>query len=176
MSQPTEPTRRETQSGKPQSGKPKSRKRGTEGAVLVEFMAVFFPLFSFFLGLVQLMFIHVANLVTKHAAQSAVRAAIVVVPDDPGKFGGGVGSATGARKAEIERAARIPLSTLGIDRGDVDVKLNASGYSRNAPVTVTVTIDYTCRVPLGNLLACGGNSKTLAAQATMPNQGVDWTY
>jgi hypothetical protein len=36
------------------------RKRGTEGAVMVEFLAVFFPLFSFFLGLVQLMFLQTA--------------------------------------------------------------------------------------------------------------------
>jgi Flp pilus assembly protein TadG len=154
----------------------RARKRGTEGAVMVEFLAVFFPVFGFFLGLVQLMYVHTANMITKHSAYVAVRAAVVVIPDDPSKAPGGVNNATGARKEEVERAARVPLSTLGVDRGDVNVELDRSTYGRDDTVTVTVTVEYGCRVPLGNLIACGGNSKTLAAQATMPNQGVDWTY
>jgi hypothetical protein len=141
---------------------------------MVEFLAVFFPLFSFFLGLVQLMFIQTADLVTRHAAQSAVRAAVVVVPEDPSKLGGGLNSATGVRKAEVARAARVPLATLGIDT--VDVALDSASYSRDAAIKVTVTVEFPCRVPLGNLIACGGTTKTLAAEATMANQGVDYEY
>lgn len=152
------------------------RDRTTRGAVLVEFMAVFFPLFAFFLGLMQLMFIHVANLVTKHAAYVAVRAAVVVVPDDPAKFPGGVGSATGDRRTEVTRAARIPLATLGLTTADVGVTFDSGNYSRDQPITVTVTVDYTCRVPLGNLIACGGSKKRLIAESTMPNQGADYDY
>ncbi len=139
-------------------------------------MAVFFPLFAFFLGLMQLVFIHVANLITKHAAYVAARAAMVVIPDDPGKFPGGVGAATGARRAEIERAARIPLATLGLDPGDVAVKLDSGSYSRDQPITVTVTVDFPCRVPLGSFIACGGASKELKAESSMPNQGADYAY
>jgi hypothetical protein len=49
-------------------------------------------------------------------------------------------------------------------------------YGRSDPITVTVTIRYPCRVPLGNLLACGGRTKQLTAEASLPNQGVEWVY
>lgn len=150
--------------------------RETRGAVLVEFLAVFMPLFAFFLGIVQLMFIQAANLITGHAAQVAARAAMVVIPDDPRQVGGAPNTVSGARLGEITRAAKIPLSTLGLDSGDVSVKLDSGAYGRNDPITVTVTVEYQCRVPLGNLLACGGASKTLTATGTMPNQGVEWQY
>jgi Flp pilus assembly protein TadG len=151
-------------------------KRGTEGAVLVEFLAVFLPLFAFFLGLVQFMFIQVANLVTGHAAAGAARAAMVVIPDDPKKIGGAANTVSGPRLAEITRAARIPLATLGLDAGDVAVALDKGAYGRDDPIKVTVTVQYPCRVPLGNLIACGGGSKTLVAEGMMPNQGVEWEY
>ena len=53
-------------------------KRGDEGAVMVEFLAAFLPIFAFFLGLVQLVFIQTASLIVNHAAHVAVRAAVVV--------------------------------------------------------------------------------------------------
>ena len=148
-------------------------KRGDEGAVMVEFLAAFLPIFAFFLGLVQLVFIQTASLIVNHAAHVAVRAAVVVIPDDAL---GSVGSAQGAKKAEIERAARIPLSTLGLDGGDVNVDLDRASYSTNQTVTVTVSVDYTCRVPLGGLMACGGAQTTLTGRASIPNQGADFVY
>ena len=152
------------------------RRRGTEGAVLVEFLAVFMPLFTFFLGLVQLMYVHTANLITKHAAQAAVRAAVVVVPDDPKFIGGAPNTVSGARLAEITRAAKMPLSAVTSDPGAVSVLTDSGAYGPHDPITVTVTLQYQCRVPLGKLLVCGGATKQLAAQATMPNQGVEWEY
>ena len=87
--------------------------RSTAGAVYVEFLIAFFPLFFFFLALVQFIFLETAHLITKHAAVKAVRAAAVVLADDPKYYGKvPVGSFTGARKIDIERAARVPLSAL----------------------------------------------------------------
>lgn len=58
------------------------------GIVFFEFLVVFVPLWVFFLSLVQLALISHANLVVKHAADAAARAAIVVLPDDPNEYGG----------------------------------------------------------------------------------------
>lgn len=151
----------------------RKRMGGTEGAVLVEFLAVFLPMFAFFLGIVQFMFIQIANLITGHSAQVAARAAMVVIPDGQSDTPNPV---TGQSLGEITRAARMPLSTLGVSGGDVAVALNSGSYGRNDPIEVTVTVQYPCRVPLGNLIACGGASKTLTAMGTMPNQGVEWHY
>lgn len=147
--------------------------RSTKGAVMVEFLAVFMPIFAFFLGLVQLIFIQTASLVVNHAAHVAVRAAVVLIPDNEN---GSPGNATGAKKDKIAQAARVPLSTLGLDKSDVDVKLNGASFAKNQTVTVTVTVDYTCRVPLGGLIACGGSKTTLTAEASMANQGVEYVF
>jgi Flp pilus assembly protein TadG len=151
--------------------------RDTRGAVYVEFLAVFMPLFLFFLSLVQLIFVQTASLITSHAAMTAVRAAVVVIHDDPKLYGGiAEGNASGARLTDITRAAAIPLSALGPEGEGVTV--DAGGpYSRDQMVTVTVTYDYKCRVPGGAFFVCGPSGvKTLSAQATMPNQGAEYKY
>ncbi len=151
--------------------------KATEGAVYVEFLIVFLPIFFFFLGLVQLIYVEIADIIVKHSAALTVRSAIVVLSDDPDDYGGvPQGSYAGKRKEDIETAARIPLSTLTSDKSKVDVKLNGSKFQRNDPVTVTVTLDYTCRVPGGSLIVCGGSSKKLQGEATLPNQGVEFEY
>ncbi len=54
-----------------------------EGAVYVEFLAVFLPIFLMCLGIIQLAFFSSATLIVQHAAIRGVRAAIVVLDDDP---------------------------------------------------------------------------------------------
>ena len=150
--------------------------RATRGAVYVEFLIAFLPVFFFFLSLVQLMFVQTANLVVKHAAVKAARAAVVVLHDDP-KFYGGVpmGSFSGQRKADIERAAKIPLAPLGVAASAVTVAMNSS-YRRDDLVKVTVECEYTCKVPWGRFTVCGGGKKKLVGEAAMPNQGAEFEY
>jgi Flp pilus assembly protein TadG len=143
-----------------------SEKRGTEGAVMVEFMAVFFPLFGFFLGIMQLVFIHTANFITQHSANVAVRAAAVVFSDEKPK----------KPRDEVQRAARIPLSTLGLRKSVVKVDIKPANPTIDQMITVTVTVDFPCRVPLGSWLACGGPKKQLVQGASMPNQGAAYKY
>jgi len=64
------------------------RARGTEGAVYVEFLIVFMPLFTFFMCMVQLALLEGAGLVVQHAANRGARAAIVVSDDDPANYPG----------------------------------------------------------------------------------------
>lgn len=53
------------------------------GVVYVEFLLVFPPLFTLFLVILQWSILGAASLGVQHAASSAVRSAIVVLPDDP---------------------------------------------------------------------------------------------
>lgn len=53
------------------------------GAVYVEFLLAFMPLFIIFLAICQFAFLATARIVTSHAAVAAVRSAIVVL-EDPG--------------------------------------------------------------------------------------------
>lgn len=57
--------------------------RDTGGAVYVEFLLAFIPLFFMFLGMVQMGLLYGASLVVQHSSNVAVRAAMVVMDDDP---------------------------------------------------------------------------------------------
>lgn len=148
------------------------------GAVYVEFLVAFLPVFFFFLTLVQFTFLQGANLVVKHAASTAVRAAIIVLHDDPAYYGDvPTGRATGKRLEEIERAARIPLAVLGLRPDAVKLEIPET-VARDAQVTVKLEYQYRCQVPWGRSVVCSflTNERTLKAEATMPNQGVAWRY
>lgn len=56
---------------------------GEQGAVYVEFLIAFFPVFLIFLAICQLALVTAARVVVSHAAVAGVRAAIVVL-EDPG--------------------------------------------------------------------------------------------
>jgi hypothetical protein len=62
--------------------------RCDRGAVYVEFLIAFFPIFLIFLALCQLGLIGAAEAVVRHSAFSAVRAAIVVLEESPDDFDG----------------------------------------------------------------------------------------
>jgi hypothetical protein len=57
--------------------------RDTRGAVYVEFLLAFIPLFFMFLGMLQMGLLYGASLVVQHSSNVAVRAAMVVMDDDP---------------------------------------------------------------------------------------------
>jgi len=153
-------------------------RRSVAGAVYVEFLIAFLPVFFFFLSLVQLIFVQTANLVTKHAAAKAVRAAVVVLADDPARYGGvPVGQMAGARKADIERAAQIPLGTMGLLEAAAAKITVEGGYSRNAMLTAKIEYQYHCKVPWGRFVICGvANFKKINAEASMTAQGADYAY
>ncbi len=153
-------------------------RRSVAGGVYVEFLIAFLPIFFFFLGLVQLAFVQTANLIVKHAATKAVRAAAVVLPDDPQYYGGvPVGSFTGQRQSDIERAAQIPLATLGLLEA-------ATARSPWTPLTAATpcspprsSTSTNCRVPWGRFVVCGvSNFKKISGQATMTAQGALYAY
>lgn len=62
--------------------------RDVRGAVYVEFLLVFLPVFLLFLCIVELGFLYTGRLVAQHAATRAARAAVVILDDDPAFYGG----------------------------------------------------------------------------------------
>ena len=74
-----------------------------DGVVLVEFLMAFLPLLLLFCAITQLALIAAAGLVVQHAAVAGVRAAAVVLDDDPRFYAG---------------AARGSLVAIGDDTSD----------------------------------------------------------
>jgi hypothetical protein len=160
--------------------------RRTAGAVYVEFLIAFLPLFVMFMSLVQLAFVEVANLVTKHAAVAAARAAMVVLPDDPSYYGGQpVNVASGARRDAIEAAAKARLMAVSTDpqitlrfptsAGGDDDKVQ---FQRDDVVRVHLEFSYPCKIPIGSFFVCKSLDlhKVLKAEAAMPLQGAGYDY
>jgi hypothetical protein len=90
------------------------------GVVYVEFLIAVIPVWTLALSAFQLSLISAANLVVKHAADSAARSASVVLVDDPSEYAGEpTRSVAGSPRApahgnrsrmeRIELAARVPL-------------------------------------------------------------------
>lgn len=154
---------------------PSGLARDARGAVYVEFLAVFFPIFTLFLSLVQFAFLQTASIVVQQSAMKAVRVAAVVIHDNPAYYGVDQGSVSGKRKEMILDAARFPLTPLG-GASSATVTLNSS-YGRDDMIDLTVSYQYTCRVPLGRFVVCGvDGQKVLAAKASFLNQGADFIY
>ena len=162
------------------------RKLGTRGAVYVEFLAAFLPLFIFFECLVQMAGLYTAKLITLHSATTAARAAVVVLHDDPQYYEDQpVGEVAGKRKEAIERAAAIPLRAV---KSIVDFKVtfpsqkggndSRSYYGPNDLVRVKVEATYECAVPFAKRLVCNPFSvrKKLTAEAALPNHGARYDY
>lgn len=55
----------------------------TRGVVSIEMLLAFFPVLVTFLGVIQLALLFMGKLVVAHAAQRAVRSAVVILDDDP---------------------------------------------------------------------------------------------
>ncbi len=78
--------------------KKRSLHRDTAGAVYVEFLLAFIPLFFMFLGMLQMGLLYGASLVVQHSANIAARAAMVVMDDDPQYY-------DGAQRRQLETEA-----------------------------------------------------------------------
>lgn len=161
------------------------RMTDARGAIYVEFLIAFMPVFVMFLGLVQLADLHQASVIVGHSAIMAARSAVVVLHDDPQYYGNAeIGKPTGQRLDDIKRAAMTPLlASRSITQYKVNLPASAGGsdtkseFTRDELVRVRVQAQFHCRVPLVGTLVCGSKSmKTLAAEAALPNHGVSYSY
>lgn len=123
--------------------------RGEEGAVFVEFLIAFLPLFIFFLGVVQLGSLFTARLLVEHAATNSARAAAVIIGDDPKRYDREPMHQLvpgGKRLQAIRNAALLTLSPLILNGTvqDVDVSVTSAGT-----VEATSKIDTVFFSPIG---------------------------
>jgi Flp pilus assembly protein TadG len=148
-----------------------TRRARTRGAVSVETLMGLVPVLTLFFTCVQLARLATADLVVKHATVVAARAAIVVLNPEanPGSNG---------PESDVVNAAALAMQPW-IDGGTiegVDVSWTDTS-SRGDPfgqVTVTVVATFSCRVPIGNLIVCGGTSKRITFTAALPHQGANY--
>jgi len=151
--------------------------RDKRGAVLAEFVIVFIPLMTVFMSSVQWMRVATAHLVAKHATVSGARAAAVVTK---GKDGKSNPYAKDSEKDDVERAVKFAMGPwyyqgfLNVEK--VDVKDDSSASDPYGLVTVTVTANYKCDVPIGKYVVCGGD-RTMhykPMKAAFPHQGAKY--
>jgi Flp pilus assembly protein TadG len=158
--------------------------RSQSGAAYVEFIIAIVPMMVLFWGIMQLNGLLLADLVARHAAVHAVRAAIVCDSQ--------VGDPQTAERLAAPggcayEAAKLALSAVrSFGAPDFIVRVEGASRSGNAPVTATVIASYRCQVPLVASLLCSGLIRdegggphvsgvvTLTRKATLPNQGAGY--
>ena len=165
----------------------------SSGAVFVEFLICFLPVYVFFLCLIQLGVLFAARLLVEHAALSAARAAAVVIGDDPRRYGGEplhrIDSERGRRQSSVRSAALLALAPLIANGTIQEVRLvfppaeQPAGRERRGPLTfaplapqavsklrVRVEVDAACRIGFANRIACpllGGGLRSLIGAPTL---------
>ena len=175
--------------------------RAARGAVFVEFLIAFLPLYVFFLCLIQLSLLFSVRLLTEHAAANAARAAAVVLAEPKGRYPDPphrLSNRTSKRYKAIHNAALLSLSPLILNGNiaDVDVVFPADATPgappRGFPLTwaamsdaavtklrVRVEVDAICRIGFANRIACPPRSlqgllfptTKVRAEAVYPYQG-----
>jgi hypothetical protein len=151
--------------------------RDASGAVFVEFLIAFMPVFTFFLCLVQLGLLFAVRLVTEHAATNGARAAAVVIGDDPKRYGNEaqnkIEPGKGKRYDAVYRSVLLSVAPFVLDGTIHGLKVEfpppaqpegkvASGAVSYTPmdhtnvskVRVRVTVEANCKIGLGSWIAC----------------------
>jgi len=148
--------------------------RATQGAVYIEYLIALLPVLLSALVIWQLLELWMGELMVRRAASVAVRAAAVVLPDDPAFYDGApLHRFTGLRKTDIELSAALVLaaSPQFVEKPKVTVIISASENY----VTARVTAPFEC-FSGGLGLVCGGTRRQLTAAATYPYQGAQYEY
>jgi hypothetical protein len=155
-------------------------RRGTEGAVFVEFLIAFLPVFTMFLCLLQLALLFSVRLVVDHAAANTARAAAVVIGDDPETYGepGKMPKHNLPKGSErfktIRRAAILSLAPFIADGtiNDVRISFLPPGQPGGKPlpqppsfspinmqdvakIRVRLEVEAACKMPIANRITCG---------------------
>ncbi|HKU41500.1 MAG TPA: hypothetical protein VJR89_25260 [Polyangiales bacterium] len=141
----------------------------TRGAVMLEGLIAFLPIFAGFLGLCQVCDQAVHQLVMCRAALTAARAGALVLPDDGLHYADsnnrGVHRFAGGRKAAIEAmVAAVLRGAEGLSRSHTTVEVQAS------TVVARVEAEYRC------LFASLCHASRLSAEARLPYPHAAYDY
>jgi Flp pilus assembly protein TadG len=151
--------------------------RDTRGALFVEHLIAFLPVMYLFLCTWQLIELFTTDLIVRRAANAAVRAAVVVLPDDPNAFGRdtGINTYTGLRREYVQRAAELVLMAAGNIEDNVEVQVSGT-FSEHNPVTAEVRARFRCTASWVNIVCGGQATRTLVGRSTHAYQGARFSY
>ena len=175
------------------------------GAVYVEFLIAFMPVFVLFLCLLQLALLFSSQLLVEHSAVQGARAAAVVFGDEPGPYGEHGDDAVNAlgapRRQAVRDAVLVSLAPLilggSIARVDVAFPVEDTPGGKDQPantplapmtnagphmIRVRVEADVVCKIAMANVIMCSRGArpalrvKTAAAESLYPYQGASYAY
>ena len=142
--------------------------RDESGAAYAETLIAFLPTLFFFLAIHQFSEVSAASLTVRRAAHAAVRAAVVVYPDDARFYDG---AAPAARLPFVQEAARRTLLAIPeIDPAAARVSVGGN-LSGNSPITVELEVPYQCSVFWARIVCGFDGVLDLDARATLPYLG-----
>jgi hypothetical protein len=150
----------------------------TRGAVYVEFLIAFMPVFVFFLCILQLALLFGARLMVDHSAVNGARAAAVVFGDRPELYEDETINVLGeSRRRAVRDAVILSLAPMvldgtvtglqvafpeergGPDRADRDAPVGRmfinDGGSGTTLVRVRVEAEVVCKIAIANAIVCG---------------------
>jgi Flp pilus assembly protein TadG len=145
----------------------RSARKATRGAVLAEFVIAIVPLLTAFFSFLQLGKMYTANIVQKHAAKAAARAATVYC---------GENNPAGEYLDDATRLAAIAAFGKVYGAAFKDIKVTTKMREPSDPhglLTTSVTATYDCNIPLGKAICLGG-SRTRTEEVTLPCESADF--
>lgn len=141
----------------PRPARQASRSRARRGAAMVEFAISSMPLLMTFMGATEVGRVYQANMVLKHSAAVAARAAAVIA-NSTGTINPSPNPA-GDPQGEVQKAALVAMGRWAQQGSFTQVKVDVNDQSNESDpmgmVCTTVSSAYRCRVPLGGRLVCG---------------------
>jgi Flp pilus assembly protein TadG len=152
------------------------------GAIIVEQLIVFLPVLFFVLVTGQVIEICTGAILLRHAAFCAARAAVVVLPDDPRRYGGEAFIKPGDtipsnsnRAAAVAKAATMILRTdRHFDTNRLTVQLSIDKNTKE--LSATLTAPYQCYARFVNVACAGRGSIDLRAEGLDAYQGAEYVY
>jgi hypothetical protein len=147
----------------------------SRGAVYVEFLIAFPSVFLMFLATVQLAILGTAELAVRHAAAVGARAAIVVLPEAPERYGGAPRGQIAAPRPGTEAALPVRAGAGDAASGAPSLELASPppshGGGRMGAIRRAVTLVLAPYAPNWSLGAAGAGGAVLGASVASVVEG-----
>lgn len=179
-----------TERRRPHWSRLRRSQRASHGAIYVEVLVTIIPVLLLFFGLLQLALLQTGRLIVQHAAQRAVRSAVVVLEDDPQRFGGTpqgnvvyhapAGEAGGGHEQLVRQLAdllgvEVPTGELqGVVTSAAGARLAAIQRAAYLPLAALAPAPETLQRTFGletGALAGAGNLARFVVGALLYNRG-----
>jgi len=158
----------------------------TRGAVYIEFLVAFIPMFILFLGLLQVSLIFVANFVVTHAANRATRAAIVVLDDNPDRYDGEAQNrvnynetgATNVQNSVVSFLREVGAGEFSVAQNKGSARLNAIRAAASIPLlSISPSLDQlTGRRAVSRAIGGNATSRALTGAALFNRAAMAVTF